>query len=221
MIKEIENDLINPDLDLSNILRKVKIYSSKLKLAELRSWTNYELNGYSQIPDIPSYRIYQAQNYGTFSGSFGSMMKNVVLPTYNLPDVVREFAEQMTFRESIKELESMLIMEGDKFIKNWPQEALILSRESLNLDGYVLVSAWQYITKSMISGILDSVKNRLLDFLLDLENCVELDTTIDSIDKIPKENMKEIFIKNFTIVQVGNNNRVNQDSRDLSNNESC
>lgn len=185
-------------------------------MVELRNWTNYELNGYENIKKVPSYRVYQAQNYGTFSGSFGAMMKNVVLPTYNLPTVVRDFAEQMTFREGIKELESMFSMEGDKFTKNWPQEALILSRKSLNLDGYVLVSAWQYVTKAMISGILDSVKNRLLDFLLDLEDCVELSNSIESIEEIPNEKMKKLFIKNLTINQDGGSNRVNLDSIDNS-----
>ena len=170
LIDDIRSDLINESADLANTLRKAKILASELGVPEFRDWVDSELNGYSDITKLPSYRRFRPQNVGTFAGSFQRWMENVLLPTYNLPDEVKEFAENLEFFAGVGELEAMLTQENEYLRKPWPQEGVILARQVVKMSGGMeLVEAHQPILPSTIAGILHNVKNKLLDFILGLQ----------------------------------------------------
>ncbi len=170
LLDEITSDLVNEKVTLTNTLRKAKILASQLQLQEFKDWVKNELEGYTHSEAIPDYRRFEATNIGTFSGPFQSMARNVTLPTYNLPEEIQDFAKNMHISESFAELEGMLSCEGDALNKAWSQEAIILSRESVKMSGgMVLVDAYQPFPKYRIEGILDNVKNKLMDFILDLK----------------------------------------------------
>lgn len=171
IMEDLRNDLTSGSANLSNTLRKARVLASQLKLPDFQQWVKYELSGYSEIDSLPDYRIFTATNLGLFSGPFGSQQKNVVLPIYNLPDFVREFAENLVFFESVGSLEGLLSQESNRRQRRWPQEFVLLARESIQTSpGWVLVDACQPVPDYTIAGILDNVKNKLLDFILDLED---------------------------------------------------
>ena len=166
LLEELRNDLTSDSASLSNTLRKAKILAHRLKFPELRRWVASELTGYIDSDDTPDYRRMKTVNLGTFHGAFGSAVKNHVLPTYNLPEPLKDFAENMIFPQSVRELEGMLSQESPRL--PWPAEAVMLAQEHIKVEGMVLVAAHKPIAEYAISGILDSVKNRLLDFVLDI-----------------------------------------------------
>ncbi len=204
LLAEIRADLVNQDASISNTLRKAKILASSLKLDEFKDWIKHELEGYPGPDQLPDYRRSTPTNLGTFTGPFQGKVTNMVIPTYNLEKPVKEFAENLYFFDGVGELEGMLKAKGDSMQRRWPQEFIILSRDKLTLSGgYTLVDATQPIGKHIIEGILDNVKNKLLDFILALE---ESNIPIDE-KEIKPENRDQIR-NMFNINVYGNNNVV-------------
>ncbi len=202
LLDDIRSDLVNESASLANTLRKAKILAYDIGLPEFSEWVEFELNGYRDWESVPEYRKVTPTNLGTFSGPFKSMTRNVVLPTYNLPDVVKEFAENLTFFDGVGELEAQA--SSETLSRKWPQELVMLSRESVGLTGgMVLVDAEQPVPIHTVLGILDQVKNRLLSFVLELQ---EHDITPENrkSQRVPPETAKNLF--NVTIY--GNQNTV-------------
>ena len=171
LLDEVSSDLVNESADLSNTLRKAKMLARAIGLPEFREWVDCELSGYPELDKVPSYRRFNPTNIGTFSGPFQSMIKNVVLPTYNLPPEVKEFAKNLVFFEGVGELEALAAQAPDSHQVKWSQEMILLAQDSLKMTGsMVLVDAHQPIPSHLISGILDQVKNKLLEFVLDLQD---------------------------------------------------
>ena len=196
LIGDIRSDLINESAKLANTLRKAKILANDLGSPEFREWVDYELNGYPNITKVPSYRRSGTHNFGTFTGSFNSMAKNVILPTHNLPDPVKEFAENLIFFQGVGELEGMLKQDVEEFRRAWSQEYVMLARDAVQMTGdMVLVEAHQPILPANISGVLDKVKNKLLDFVLGLQE-----------NKITSENLKNGEVKQETVRNLFNFN---------------
>ena len=204
LLDDISTDLVNESTSLSNTLRKAKILASTIGIQEFRDWVDSELTGYRDMSKLPDYRRFPGLNFGTYSGPYQSRADHVVLPIFNLPDVVKKFAENLFLPQGVRELEGMLTNSGEQYKLNWPQEYVILARDSLRMsNGMVLVAAHQPITPHLLSGILDNVKNKLLDFLLGLE---ENNFTLEDFKSgtITPETVRNLFFVNV----YGNNNVV-------------
>ena len=194
LLDEIRSDLVNESAGLSNTLRKAKILASEIGLPEFQEWVAFELNGYPDREKVPSYRRFRPTNLGTFAGPFQSGVKNMVLPTYDLPDELKEFAENLIFFDGVGALEAQA---SDSHQWKWPQEMVMLARNTIQMSGgMVLVDAHQPIPAHVISGVLDQVKNRLLDFVLGLQ---ESNVTPEDLDNrtIEPEVVRNLFYINI------------------------
>ena len=172
LLDEIRSALVNESADLSNTLRKAKILASAIGLPEFREWVDFELSGYTDRDKVPSYRCFRPTNLGTFSGPFQSGVKNMPLPTYNLPDEVKEFAENLILFEGVGALEAQASgsYQSGSYQRKWPQEMVMLARDAIQMTGgMVLIDAHQPIPAYALTGVLDQIKNKLLDFVLGLQ----------------------------------------------------
>ena len=185
LIKELIADLVDEKKSLSNTLRKAKILASISKLEEMKNWIKFELEGYNDNSQIPEYRKVGVQNVGYFSGPFGSSVQNIIIPTYNLPGSLKSFAENCLISNGVSELEVMINGSDQIFERKWLAEQLIIARKYITLPGYNLIDVKQPLSKAIFAGIIDNVKNKLLDFLLDLdENKLILEGVEMSKEKI-------------------------------------
>ena len=190
LLDEIRSDLVNESAAIANTLRKAKILASAIGLPEFREWIHFELSGYSDWESVPSYRRFRATNLGTFGGPFGSEMRNVVLPTVDLPDTIKEFAENLIIFDGVGALQAQ---DSKSTHRKWPQEMLILARNHIRISGgMVLVDAHQPVPAYIVSGILDQVKNKLLDFVLSLQ---ESSITSEDLDNraVKPEAVRNLF----------------------------
>lgn len=193
LLDDIRSDLLNQSADLSNTLRKAKVLASIMGLCEFRDWVDHELSGYPNRSRLPDYRKFTPTNLGTFSGPFQSGAKNVVLPTINLPEPVKDFAEKLEFLDGVAALQAQA---DDEHVRRWPQELVFLARDSIEMSGgMVLADAHQPIPAHAIAGILDQIKNKLLDFILSLQ---EENITSDDLmnRKIKPEVTRNLFYIN-------------------------
>lgn len=166
LLQEIRDDLVSESASLSNTLRKARILAHDIDLSELQQWVRSELAGYPDPDTVPEYRRFQPINVGRFHGPFGSQLTNQPLPTSILPEPLKSFAESMVFQQSVSELQELLSMDSPRW--PWPVEAVILAREHIAVEGMELAGAHKPMPKHAISGVLDNVRNRLLEFVLDV-----------------------------------------------------
>src|SRR3989339_12245 len=194
---ELREKILDSSTSLADILRRAKALASQLKNPEFKSWVHSELNGYAEGVDLPNYRFIYTPPLGTFSGSYGRMIKDCLLPTYNLPDSMKQMAKEVPIIYSVRELESMGTKEGLRHA--WPAEAVIFLPDKIQMSGgYVLVEVHQPIYSTAITAILDAVRNRLLDFVLEINEITpDIPKENGSYDEISSEQVSQIF--NVTI----------------------
>ena len=190
LLDDIRSGLVNQSADLSNTLRKAKILASAIRLPEFGDWVDSELGGYKDRNSLPSYRVVPSNiNLGYFSGPLGSGWKNVVLPTDGLPHLARDFAENLHFYDGVGALEAQA---GKDTQVKWSQEMILFARQYIQMSGMVLVDAHKPIPSYIVPGILDQIKNKLLDFVLALE---ENNVTAEDLDNrtVEKDVARNLF----------------------------
>ncbi len=170
-IRQIRDDVLNADMSLSNILRKAKVLAYRLELPELKQWVDHELDGYEgSDTELPDYRCIPTSNYGTFSGFGGARLENYPIPTLGLPNVLRERVETLELRQGVAALEGLQFGEEPSIMLPWsPNWVAAASEVGTIIDDYALVSAHRVLGKNYVDAALDTVRNRLLTFVLELE----------------------------------------------------
>lgn len=189
--------IVDSSVSLSDVLRRAKVLASQLRDEGFKTWVDNELKGYPQEYDLPDYRLIQTAVLGTFSGPFGSMVKNTMIPTYNLPEGIQKIAKEVHLGHSVRELEEMAKQE--ELRHTWPAEMVMAIRDDIKMSGgYVLVEVHQPISSGTVQGVLDAVRNRLLDFILELQGFKpDLLAEGSSLDDLPPDKVSQIF--NVTI----------------------
>ena len=196
LVATLQKEIVDPRIGISNILRKAKILAQLLKNDQFKRWVNAELKGYNGEDSLPDYRRFRAVNLGTFSGPFGKSVTNYPIPLSYLPDVAQEWAEDLTIWGGVREIESSVAeATGNNLRLPWPPELVLLSRSSIPMqDGCVLVEAWQVVSKSQMEGILDQIRTRLLDFLLELQQMdPDAMKSDDTIQEVASGSVQNIF----------------------------
>ena len=174
LLKEIQAATTESNYPLANVLRKCAVLASQIKNSELRDWVFKELNGYDNNTDtIPKYRVLGASVQGNLAGPFNSGYKNIMLPAACLPEPLQKQATAATFDQPIASLEALVASDsGDgQVVFNWPGNwVALIQKEGKLAEDVVLYGAWQSVSSAAIVGILDTVRNRVLEFCLRLEN---------------------------------------------------
>ena len=197
LIVQLQTEVVNSGVPISDILRKAKILASLLKNEEFKGWIDAELGGYSTPDGRPEYRRFRSMSFGTFAGRFGQMAKNVPIPGALLPTSLQELAGHLEMSQGVKEIETLAAQAGqDGAVRiAWPAEAVILARDHVQMDdGSMLVEAWKPLVKGQLDGILDQVRNRLLDFFLELREInPEIVNSETAIRDVPRDTVTHLF----------------------------
>jgi hypothetical protein len=211
LISTIINELVDTNTTLSAPLLKTKVIASKLKHSELLDWVNSELGGYSKNDSIPPYRKTDAQVFGMALN--GNMQyKNVSIPTSGLPDEMSKKLRNVEFDMSISVLESMVAKQnktGELEIK-LSAEVIGIIEDSIQRMGnpyYHLVSARKVITINAFVQVIASVRSKLLDFILKLDEEMGSSGTIEKM--ILKKDKISTIMKQTIINTTGDGNVVN------------
>lgn len=205
LIKELQSDILNQEVNLSSILRKAKVLATNIKNEEMKKWIDSELNGYkSDYKKIPEYRIGHSDIYGDFINSFGIKMNNMQIPIFKLHETFKNINNEVILTRGIRNLESLLESDEKKFKKLLPSDVVTILSNRI-YENFTCLQAWKSMDRGQIEQVLDIVRNRLLNFVLELQEMYpEINKSEDAIFKIPNDAMNSVF-NNFII---GNNNIV-------------
>jgi hypothetical protein len=168
LLQEIKKDAQNSRVDISDLLRKCMELAFYLKNEELKSWVNYELEGYPNKEKIPKYRIFGVTSYGDFQDSFGGIGKNYPIPTSPLREPFLDFATKHYFGGSISSLVELANNKEGYIRILWPPEVCQTAGNQV-YEYLRCLHAWKLIPNSAIIAIIDSVRTKILRFALEIE----------------------------------------------------
>ena len=161
---------------MGDLLRKAKAIAVKLALPEFEKWIDNELNGYPS-GDVPEYRILEGHVKGR--NPFHGWQP----VHFNDTATERQFSKRRIY-DTVAEMESLVANAGG-------QELLIpLSAEVKSLLREVTGFDFDFgivVPQSQIVGILDAIRNALLEWSLKLE---KLGVKGDGLSFSPDERKK-------------------------------
>ena len=167
LLEEIQSAAVDQNSDLGTILRKCKLLAARLGSQPLENWLIYESNGYPEEIEVPDYRVWSLEVKGHFTGPFGSGMRNAPIPLMFIPDNVRDSYKNYKCRQSIPSLEALLekskTTDGTWQV-NTGDLAVILGTNVYETQN--CIAAWAECSVGTIINVLNTVRNRILDFTL-------------------------------------------------------
>jgi len=157
---------------------------------------------------VPNYRIWTLEIKGHFSGWGGSGMQNAPIPLAVIPDKVRESYERYQCRQSVASIEAILAKSkggGGTMHINTGDLALALGQKVY--QGQNCIQAWAECGEGHLVEVLNSVRNRILDFTLAIQKEAPGagETVPGSSGDIKTERVSQIF---YTTVYGGAANLV-------------
>lgn len=171
IVKQIQSDIINPQISLETILLKAKVLAHYLEDDELKNWVKNELDGYSNADELPDYRISRTALLGTF---YNGVYKhsNRIISVMTIPPELREYVGKVYFHQSIVGLEGMAKNKNSRnpMPGDWVDIYNAFNAESLSHGYYQLIEAYHPITDTSIVQTLGAIRSRLQDFVLEISN---------------------------------------------------
>jgi len=166
LLDDIEAAATTSAEPLTDLLRRCKVLAARLKHAEFANWVSRELNGYENDEEVPPYRVVSTPNsIGSFVGAMGMRASGVPLPLMNVPEGVREKLRVTSFRQSVAALQELATNDRKGLQRPWDAN-LIAVLQAKFMEGMMLVAAHADVPPGAVSGILDTVRTRVLDFVL-------------------------------------------------------
>jgi hypothetical protein len=202
LIEEIQRDAIDDNVSVSQLLRRMKVAASKLRLGGVEAWVEHELSGYPDEQNLPSYRVIDGVAVAHHVSAGWRIMALGPNEQMNVAFQINLFTSSISEVESRAGGEEQLILTYPEFF-----ERMAVSQMPFGVDKVGLS-----VDPGKFRAALDAVRNRCLDWALKME---EAGVTGDGLSFSSKE--KEAA-QSVTFYVNGDNARLNVNSSDYSNN---
>lgn len=193
LLEEIEYGAASDETSLGTLLRKCLILASRLGSRPAEEWVEWELNGYPTEKTVPDYRVLQV----TIKANMINMVQQATDWTVP-PAVLGDSADSWTrheCRQGVGSLEHLLGSGNPTLALAMGNLPVFLNRRKvLNMD---VTSAWGELDTSQLKQILETVRNRVLKFALDLGKEYPEAGTVRSTAPKMIEKADQIFISNI------------------------
>lgn len=169
LLREIQSAAIDSEVPLSTLLRKCKVLAARLGNEEFKSWIDRELNGYDSRDDLPEYRVLNVNSKGHFSGPFQSGLRNADIPMTCMPEELRENLSHTYLMQPVAALEDLIARgEGGTLQEAWNPDIVAHFGQNIYQDMNCM-QAWKVIPKGAVVAAVDTIRTRVLNFVLDVE----------------------------------------------------
>lgn len=202
LLREIQEAAIDAKLPLATLLRKCKVLGARLGNADFKGWVENELNGYKSKDDLPEYRVLRVNSKGHFYGTFQSSLSNADIPLSCIPEKLRVSLDHCYMMEPVAALEALVAVAnsdgGTEAKEPWNPDLVAYVSQRI-YEGMNCMQAWKVIPITRVVAALDSVRNRVLNFALEIEAAAPDagEAPINS-SPLPQEMVQQIFITNIT-----------------------
>jgi hypothetical protein len=170
LVDEIITVASSEAASVSTLLRKCLVLAHTLRNDRLKTWAESELNGYQGEDEssFPDYRKTPAYAKGIFIGAGGAYFKDQPIPAEALRKQHRHWAETVLLGQPIAAYERA--ESHSSMIFPWPAGLTALYARTFFQGRYSLNRAWQEVPGSVIVGLIDTIKTRVLGFALELKD---------------------------------------------------
>ncbi|MBC6003360.1 hypothetical protein H8891_06070 [Paeniclostridium sp. NSJ-45] len=162
LVLELQQKCLDSNISVSDLLRHALVLSKKLYIKDAENWIYAELNGYKDINiELPKYRVLKGECLAL------NIYSGVYIPVVLSNDNEVEFLTKLKCKNSLPELE-YLVKENNSLqhlTLSYPETFENHLRNSTGYDFKYVLS----VGKSKVKNISDNVKNRILEWSLDLE----------------------------------------------------
>lgn len=194
LLQEIQDAAVDSKTDLGELLRKCKVLAVRLGNDEFKSWVDHEMNGYPSPDSLPPYRVLHVESKGHFSGPLGASIRNASIPSRSLK---KEFRQHVTIHHATQPLASywaLLQGKGEaNFQVSWPADLVAHVGQDI-YEGYNCMAAWKEISRGAVVGLCENVRNRILNFVLDVwEEAPNAGEAAPKSNPVSKERVHQIF----------------------------
>ncbi|AVD60298.1 hypothetical protein ISO71_17200 [Morganella morganii subsp. morganii] len=203
LFSEIRNDILNPESNITDILRKCAVLAYKINNDVFIKWTELELEGYDDSDVLPDYRIVGTVIRGDFTDGFRVSAPGMAIDKHLVPDYLQDSFGSGRLYYPASYLESLLLYSGDEDPRRDMPMAALHNFKNLYGDLYC-IKAYEILPRMGCYSVVDSIKNKILKFLLEIEKKIE---NVEDI-KLSKEDEKTIT-QTFTNNIYGNANIAN------------
>jgi hypothetical protein len=158
VVIELQREALDRNVPVSDLLRKALIVARKLKLAAFQEWIENELNGYKD--GLPQYRMLEGQvrAWNPYHGW---------QPVFFSDPEQGESASKRSNAQPVAELESLLENSKGNASFHMPFSQKVQQRLSKSIGFDTEVSL--FVNRTLLVGILDAVRNIVLNWALKLE----------------------------------------------------
>lgn len=160
LVLDLQQEVLKPDCDILNALRKAHLIATKLKLKEFDSWVQNELNGYNHPYDeIPEYRDIRGV----------VKLHNPLRGWISAPFEDENEENRLSHRKVFQSISEIIAF------SNRERTLLIYFPGSISQDlskragAPIVFEAALFITQAALNSIVEKVKNYLLEWTIRLE----------------------------------------------------
>jgi hypothetical protein len=204
LLDDIQTDATDRSVTLSDLLRKCQILAYRLRHEPFKEWVAHELTGYPDEAALPAYRgPLDGQVRAHLVGTFGREAKSIAVPITNFPKEMRDRVTEFRFYQGVGTLDALIAdarrNDDPRVISPFPVE---VAAAMPVWQGYQTISMWNELPVAAVAGILDQVRSRALEFVLEIEaENPEAGTAATAEPPVPLARTDAIF---YTVIFGGN-----------------
>lgn len=185
-LQKFKEDVTKSDTKVSELLRNAKILANELHDKEFLKWIENELSGYSKEP--PEYRLVtgQPKAFNPYRGWMPAVFTN--------DERAQEALSERRLSQPVSELENLTNSDSDSLHIIYPPSVQKTLSKLFSAETQFAL----FLAPNQLVGILDAVRNKILDWLiavgadqnsdLPIENkTVEIIFPEELIEKLPQD----------------------------------
>lgn len=173
---------------------KLRYLASRLGSDPLAEWVKYESEGYPNSVEVPDYRIIGVVYTGTFSGAFGSSIRNAPIPPYIICKEAGEQWESYKVRQSVASIDTLIANAKVSGTLEINAANLILLLQGKIYPDYDINSVTGTIGAASLVELQNAVRTRVLELTIQIEKAVPhaAEITLDHEEKIEAEDSQKV-----------------------------
>ncbi len=184
IIQQLQDDIVNEQVSLASILRRAKILAYRLRHDEFKRWVDSELDGYRDENIVPQYRRCSAHSY------YDSTGRSIEFTT--VTDQESDMQDCIIICGGVNSLEET--MRERNIIVSFPHDVFSISDQNTIQRSMVRAATYITINHRYITRALEAVRNKLLDFVLELQDSFpELAESDERIGEVPPEQINYMY----------------------------
>jgi hypothetical protein len=171
LLDEIIGGAVDSNVSVGALLRKCLLLAHQVKNDKFNTWLNFELDGYTRDEDLPDYRIFHCINKGIFLG-VAYRLADQPLSLHVMEPDDRKIVEKVHLRQPAAAYEGRPNKHSDAALPWPPYLTTKYQIRFFDDKDLVLNRAWQEIPGSVLVGLLEQIRTRVLRFALELKEAL-------------------------------------------------